>query len=227
MAYDAALALYGTLPKEASGADKDETHFLCSATVVSERHAMNASGKHEYILLTAGHCVLGGDLPEGLTFGVREQIAEDSSSPDLQSVTVVKAENDAKYDFAFLYLQTNKTYPTIEIDFNYTPQPEDKVYDVNFSLGLAKQMALGVVATGIMDTHASNGDCSICKGRYMVHIFAAGGASGSAIISDKTNKIVGVGEFGFPSTTTGLGCETTKALKEWLEAPAPSVSPKA
>jgi Trypsin-like peptidase domain len=218
-AYNAALALYGT-----SG---DVTHFLCSTTVVAQRKVMNASGKHEYLLLTAGHCITGDGLPEDLKFGVREQIAEDSPKPDLQPVDVIKAENDAKYDFAILYLASDKVYPIIEIDFDTIPQIEDKVYDVNFSLGLVKQVALGVVATNVMDTQTSDGSCDICKGRYMVHIFAGPGASGSAIISEKTNKIVGVGELGFPGTTTGLGVETTKALKEWLDAPSASnLSPK-
>ncbi len=218
-AYDAALALYGTF--------EGTTHFLCSSTIVSERAVMNSSGKHEYLLLTAGHCVTGDGLPEGLVFGVREQIAEDSPKPELQSVDVVRAQNDAKYDFAILHLVSDKVYPVIQIE-NNVPQIEDKVYDVNFSLGIAKQVALGVVASGVIDTQTSHGDCDICKGRYMVHIFAAGGASGSAIISEKTNKIVGVGEFGFPGTTTGLGCETTVALKEWLKSPQTvAASPKA
>ncbi len=218
-AYDAALALYGT-----SG---DVTHFLCSTTVVDERKTMNSSGKHEYLLLTAGHCITGDGLPDDLVFGVRDQIAEDSSKPDLQPVSVIKAENDAKYDFAILYFSTAKQYPVIQIDFDTVPSIEDKVYDVNFSLGIAKQVALGVVATNIIDTQTSDGTCDICKGRYMVHLFAGPGASGSAIISEKTNKVVGVGEFGFPGTTTGLGVETTKALKEFIEAPVvKNLSPK-
>src|SRR6267378_5116469 len=93
-AYDAALALYVT--------DGDVTHFLCSTTVVAKLATANNSGKNAYLLLTAGHCVTGDGLPEGLVFGVREQIAEDSSKPELQKVDVIRAQNDAKYDFAIL-----------------------------------------------------------------------------------------------------------------------------
>ncbi len=219
--YDAALALYGIVGNEA--------RFECTATVIAQRQGQPGGKIDEYLLLTAGHCVTGDGTPNGIKFGVRENIVENGPvTPDLQLVDVVRAENDAKYDFAILFLATDKVYPVIDIDINYVPVPEDKVYDVNFSLGITKQIALGVIASGIIDTQTSHGDCDICKGRYMVHIFAAGGASGSAIINEKTNKIIGVGEFGFPGTTTGLGCETMKAFKEWATSPvASNLSPKA
>lgn len=211
--YDASLALYGEQGQVG--------HFLCTTTVVAKRPG-------EYLLLTAGHCVTGDDLPEDLKFFVSEQIVDQPvvGNPALQPVEVLKAENDDKYDFAILHLVSDKQYPVIPISFD-VPKIEDKVYAVNFSLGVTKQVALGSVATAVISNEGSEGDCPICKGRYMVHLFSAGGASGAAIVDEKTNSIVGVGEFGFRGTTTGLGCETMTAFREWLEKPASaSTSPK-
>jgi Trypsin-like peptidase domain len=210
-AYDAALALYGTY--------QGTTHFLCSTTVVASRETARQeanTGKYEYLLLTAGHCITGDGLPQGLQFGVREDIAPESPKPELIPAMVVKAENTVKYDFAVLDIVTDKVFPVIDIDFNYVPAPEDKVYDVNFSIGIAKQVALGTVATKVMGDGSAPERCDICKGRYMVHIFAGPGASGSSVISEKTGKIIGVGEFGFPGDTLGLGVETTFAFNQWL-----------
>lgn len=210
---EASLALYATLP--GTNGDKDITHFLCTATVI-------AKDGNAYALLTAGHCIVGEDLPDGLKFFVAEDIAD---NPVLQPVKVIRAENDSTYDFALLELDSDKSYPVVKVA-NRVPQIEDKVYDVNFSMGIGKQVALGTVATDVLLTQGSEKDCDICKGRYMVHIFAAGGASGSAIIDEKTNEIVGVGEFGFPGNTMGLGCETTVNLHTWLQTPV-GASPKA
>lgn len=208
--YDASLALYGTLG--------DISHFLCTSTVVARRASTDKSKKYEYLLLTAGHCIVGEDLPDNLSFSVADKIVPEDDTKDRQPVDVVVARNDLKYDFAILYLATDKEYPVIPIA-NRIPDVEDRVYAVNYSLGIGKQVALGVVATKVLDDPSNVRECDICKGRYMVHLFAAGGASGSAIVDEKTNEIVGVGEFGFPGTTTGLGCETTPALLEFLKNP--------
>jgi hypothetical protein len=212
--YDASLALYGELGQVG--------HFLCTTTVIAARPG-------QYLLLTAGHCVVGEDLPTDLKFYVSEQIVDQPiiGNPNLMPVEVVRAENDDKYDFALLQLTTNKNFPVIGLS-DKVPQVEDKVYTVNFSLGVAKQVALGEVATGVIGNEGSEGDCGPCKGRYLVHLFAGPGASGSAIIDEKTNEIVGVGEIGFPGQTLGLGCETIAAFREWLKQPVSAVSaPKA
>lgn len=212
--YDASLALYGELGEVG--------HFLCTSTVIAARPG-------QYLLLTAGHCVVGDDLPTGLKFFVSEQIVDQPviGNPNLMPVEVIRAENDDKYDFALLLLNTTKNFPVIGLS-DKVPQVEDKVYTVNYSLGIAKQVALGVVATGVIGNEGSEGDCGLCKGRYMVHLFAGPGASGSAIIDEKTNEIVGVGEIGFPGQTLGLGCETIPSFREWATSPTQTVSaPKA
>lgn len=213
-AYDASLALYGE--------KGDVAHFLCTTTVIAKRPGA-------YLLLTAGHCVTGKDLPQDLKFYVSEQIVDQPviGNANLQPVSVLKAENSDKYDFALLELDSQKEYSVIPLaDPDKAPQVEDKVYVVNFSLGVAKQVALGVVASDVIPNQGSEGDCAPCKGRYLVHLFGAPGASGSAVIDEKTHEIVGVVEIEFPNETMGLGVETMKAFQEWLSIPQASASPK-
>jgi len=217
-AYDAALAIYideGTGP-----------HFTCSSTVVAHRANSTSQTKYQYLLLTAGHCVTGDGRSQDAKYFVTEEI---TAKPRLQAVEVVKAENDDAYDFAILLLNSDKEYPVIPISrLNGSPDLESKVYGVNFSLGLTKQIALGVVASKVMDDNSECGVPSPCKGRYMVHLFEAPGASGSSIIDEKSGEIVGVTELGFPGQNVGLAAETIQALREFLDKPlAETTSPKA
>lgn len=216
--YDASLALYGTLGPV--------THFLCTSTVVAERESARRSdgpnAKHEYLLLTAGHCVTGGDLPEGLTFSVADHIVPEADAADRTPVEVRKAEYDAKYDFAILYMASEKEYPVIETEVRQ-PDLEEKVYTVNYSMGIGKQVSLGEVASGPLP---NSPDCNDCEGKYIVHMFAGPGASGAAVVSETSGKIVGVGEFGFEGEAIGLGCESTLSLQRWLMTPTPAPAPK-
>jgi len=216
-AYDAALALYGT-----SG---DITHFLCSTTVVAKRVTMNRGSENEYLLLTAGHCITGDGLPDDLVFGVLDKIEEESPKPSLQPVHVVRVENSDKYDFAVLMLETNKEYPVIPIDLENIPKIEDKVYNINYSEGLVKQVSLGSVSSEVMTNKTASGQCNPCIGRYMVQLFDGPGSSGSAIIDEKSNKVVGIVELGFRGTL-GTAAETMVSFKEWLNTPEGPVSPK-
>src|SRR5258708_36009839 len=79
--YDASLALYGELGEVG--------HFLCTTTVIDK-----AAG--QYLLLTAGHCITGEGLPDGIKFYVSEQIVDQPiiGNKNLQPVEVLRAEND-------------------------------------------------------------------------------------------------------------------------------------
>jgi len=208
-AYDAALALYID--------EGDGPRFTCSTTVVGKNGGA-------YALLTAGHCIAGDGQADGAKFYVTEEIVD---KPVLQPVTVVRNENDDKYDFAILELDTAKDYPVMSIE-NRIPDVEDKVYTVNYSLGLAKQVALGEVASAPITKGAADGRAcdNSCVGRYLVHLFNGPGSSGASVIDEKTNTIVGVVELGWNGATVGTGVETTASLVEWLALPASAI-PKA
>lgn len=171
-------------------------HFLCTATAIER----TADG---YNLLTAGHCVLPPDIPEGVKFYVAESI---EASPVLQTVTVEKAALTDKYDFAFLHLKTTRVYPAISVSHYPLPSLETLVVAVNFSEGLIKQVSRGVVSSGLMNPGAADGKCNICTGRFMVQISAGPGASGSAVIDEGTHEIVGLIEGGIPRSNVGAIC---------------------
>ena len=190
------FALYGQLG--------DERHFMCSATAFEK----TPTGYH---LITAGHCVTG-DVPDGLKFFVAENIDSDLA---LQTVTVVKADFGRKYDFAVLNLNTTRSYKVVPIDDSQFPGIGEKVWNVNFSEGLTKQMSLGVVASGKMNDDAAEGQCGLCHGRYLVQLFDGPGASGSAVI-DGDGKIVGLVEGGFPGKTLGAIVIPMTAYHEFI-----------
>ncbi len=218
--YSATLALYWSETAEAT------PRFTCSTTVIEkDSQHTTAKGDH-YTLLTAGHCVLeeDGTVREGAKFFVAEEIAE---KPELFPVSIVKAENNDKLDFALLDLETWKQYPVIHIDYNQkSPDIETKVYTVNYSLGLVKQVALGEVASDVMGKGAANGRCAPCEGRYMVHLFNGPGSSGASIIDAKSNKIVGIVELGWNGASVGTAAETMKAFQEFRSKPTPVSDPK-
>ncbi len=212
-AFDASLAVFID--------EGDGPRFTCSSTVVAHAASQTSQYRNSYLLLTAGHCVLGEGRNANSKYFVTEDLVK---SAKLQPVKVVKAENDDSYDFALLELQSDKEYPSITIsNRNGALELEDKVYGVNFSLGLAKQVALGVVASKEMTGDA---ECSPCKGRYLVHLFEAPGASGSSIIDEKSGEIVGVIELGFSGANVGLAAETMDAFREFLSKPVETISPK-
>lgn len=177
---DATFALYGQ--------KGDVHHMLCTATAIQK----TATG---YKLLTASHCVKGDDLPEDLTFSVAEQAVDDISLT--MPVTVDKALRNEKIDYAILNLKTTKKYPVIPLGDESELRIESRVYNVNFSEAIVKQNAMGVVSTDITPNHGADNHCSVCLDRFIVHIFYGAGASGSAVVSEKTHKIVGVLTGGF------------------------------
>jgi trypsin-like peptidase len=184
----ATFALYGYAPAVNIG------HFVCTATVISK------SG-NSYKLLTASHCVNDDDLPSNLKFYVSETlIPEDPAA--IQKLTpaavlVEKRDNEVGLDFAVLEITSPKSYPVIPLGNEAVLKVESKVFAVNFSEGVAKQLNKGTVSSQIMTGHGVGGDCHNCSGRFLIQTYGAGGSSGAAIVDEKTHKIVGIIEGGY------------------------------
>lgn len=192
--YNSTFALYGQLG--------DITHFLCTATAFEK----TSDGYH---LLTASHCVKGADLPEDLQFFVEEQIG------GLQlPVTVIKAMRKEPVDIAVLELKTGKEYKIIPLGTEEGVQIGDKVFSVNFSEGLSKQLSEGIVASDVMGTEVE--DCHTCTNRFMVQIYGGPGMSGAAVVSEKTHKIVGIVTSGFDANV-GAGVEPISLYQVFLD----------
>ena len=181
---DATFALYGQLG--------DVRHFLCTA------ETYDWTKEDGYKLITAGHCVTGEDLPDGLQFFVAETA---DPKPFLMPVTVLKAQLSDKYDFAILQLKTDRTYPVLSLapKGSSLSELETPVANVNFSEGITKEVVTGRVASGIIPNNGAEGDCSLCQGRFLVNIDNGPGASGSAIVDENTHQVIGLTEGGFHS----------------------------
>jgi hypothetical protein len=175
---------------------------LCTATVI------DADG-HDYIALTAGHCILP-EIREANAYYISD-IVEDE--PVLRHAKILKAENDDRYDYALIEFTSNKDYPVVSLngEEDTVPAIGTELLNVNFSYGLGKQVVHGVVTSGLVNVED-------LKKRYLTTLQTGPGASGSAIVDAKTGKIVGVLELGFPRSAMGAGAiPTGKNLANFIE----------
>jgi hypothetical protein len=168
-AWKSTFALYGT--------SATKTQFLCTA----EAYAKIPGG---YRLLSAGHCVQ--TEPADLVFSVAEQIGGTR-----QPVVMVKASLEDKFDFAIFDLKTDKVYPVIPLGDDLNLQVGDKVFNTNFTWGLGEQSGSGRISS---QTLIASDHCGqMCIGGFLVQLTGAGaGASGSAVVSARTHKIIGI-----------------------------------
>lgn len=166
-------------------------HFTCTATVVDQN-----SDDNSYTGLTAGHCF---DWAKQDDYYVAETT---TGKPVLHKITLLKFENDERYDYALFMFRSLEDYPVIgikDIHTMATPDVGTKVANVNFSLGVVKGTVEGKVVSDII-TGDAGGECGSCKGRYLVSIGVGPGASGSAVIDEETGMIVGIVEAVWPDT---------------------------
>ncbi|VVB52855.1 Trypsin-like peptidase domain protein [uncultured archaeon] len=202
--YQASMALYGTLPAGAEietddgviKNDHDVTHFLCTVTAFKK-----VAGGYE--LIGAGHCTAEGnpeDLPKGLVYSVSDNVGTEKTPVKLLKAEVIEPNEDGvEYqDYAVYYMKTDAKIPVIELGDESDVAVGDATVDVNFSLGekMTKQMTRGSVASVIAPAG------SAVHGMMLVQQFDSHGASGSAIVSEKTHRIIGLVIGGYDGTTT-------------------------
>lgn len=166
------LALYGTLGPL--------THFDCTAEVI-------AKSRGGYTLLTAGHCVQ--EIPYGMKFSVSDEIGG-----PLSPVTLVKAYEGSgtdPVDFALFDLKTAKHYDVLAIGPDDVLHVGDPTINVHFAEGLGKQLSYGLISSQPL---VKSDDCTEngCLQNYLVQEYAGPGASGSAVISATTHRIIGI-----------------------------------
>ena len=163
--------------------------FTCTATVIGRQGS-------NYLALTAGHCF---DWKEVDKYYVGEDTV---GKPVLHKATIVKFENDERYDYALItFTSITGNYAPIPVNLTGVGAPPvgTPIKNVNFSYGIAKEFADGKVVSDIIEGDAG-GDCPRCKGRYFVSIGIGPGASGSAVVDTETGEIVGIVEALFPET---------------------------
>jgi hypothetical protein len=194
--WDSTLALYGTMG--------DTTHFLCTTEVIGR------ADDGAYILLSAGHCVQ--TIPAGVQFSV----SDDIGSPRTD-VSMLKAYMKADIDMAIFALKTTKKYQVMELGDSTDLQIGEEVVNLNFALGLGKQLSHGTISSDILQpSGACDDDCS---GYFLIQAYGAGGSSGSAVISERTHKLIGLVIWRAPNDNIGLGVEPISKFATFMAEP--------
>lgn len=186
------LALYGTR--------HDKTHFLCTAEPIAKIQG-------GYRLLTAGHCVQ--EIPADIQFFVANEI-----SGDLTPVTLVKAYDGDTMDFALFDLKTTKHYPVFQLGTEDGMHVGDETVNPHFALGIGKQITTGIISSMTIKK-SEECDQDGCLGNFMVQDYAGPGASGSAIFSAKTHRIIGLLVFEF-GANVGFAVEPISRFADFM-----------
>jgi hypothetical protein len=176
-AMDATFAVYGEYPDAKT--HKAVERFICSGFIFQA----DATG---YLIMSAGHCV--DKDPIDSTYSVAEQIGAPTMHVECVFARLVPASKDYG-DVAVFHLATTKKYPVLELGDESSEHIGSATINPNFALGLGKQLAHGEIASAMMTRLE---ECPLCEGQFMLHEFAGSGASGSAIISAETHKVVGI-----------------------------------
>ena len=194
--YASAMALYAT-------DGNNVTHFLCTA----EPFEQIAGGYH---LVSAGHCVQ--DIPADVQFSVSDEMGGQRTP-----VKMLKAFEGNGLDFSEFELLTQHKYFVMKLGNDNDLRIGDAVLDVNFSAGLAKQISLGLIAS---EAVPASGQCHDfeCVGDFLVQMYGTAGASGSAVVSEKTHKIIGIAIWQAGSSI-GLGVEPIDRFYAFLAGP--------
>jgi len=167
-----------------------KSRFTCTATVIG------ADGSGDYVGLTAGHCFSYAALDKGYKYYVSDEL---SQHPVLNEIQLMKFANEPRYDYAVFQFHSLKQYQSIEIQKEgAAPALGTEVENVNFSLGVVKQIAEGKVVSHQIDGNTE--ELKHLQSRYFVNVGIGPGASGSAVVDKKTHKVVGMVEAVFPGT---------------------------
>jgi Trypsin-like peptidase domain len=165
--------------------------FVCTATVVASDLGGQFTG------LTAGHCFSYEAEKEKIDYFVADNVG---TKPVLHKIKLIKFENDDRYDYAVFSFQSLVNYPVITVyQGDGIPPVGTRVVNVNFSLGITKEIVDGpIVSKEIGETESA--DSPRMRRRYFVQIPFGPGASGSAIVEENSQQIVGLTEMMFPGT---------------------------
>ena len=193
--YHASFALSAT----SEIAEASTPRFLCTVTAYKKV-------KGGYLLIGAGHCTSENEeLPPDMKYFVSEDIKAKT-----MPVQLLKAERTEEYDYAIYFFPTKNKYPTISLGDERDLGIGDITVDANFSLGVTKMVSPGVIVS-----QESTG--RLPKGYFLVQQFDSHGASGSAIVSEKTHKIVGLVIAGWDGATMPTIVEGMSHVNEELK----------
>lgn len=198
------------------GIYKGQVQDFCTVTV----YEAIPGGYH---LIGAGHCI---GKSSGFTYAVADDVQGDSTP-----VTVVKSEFDKKFDFAIFELKTDKVYPVIPLGTLDGVSIGDDTINVNFAVAVGKQLSLGKVSSADLSSADLSFDGVLVPGYFIAQMYGSEGASGSALISATTHKIIGIvtmqfGDDNEAQIDIGMGVESIDNFSKFLNAPTVIELPK-
>ena len=204
--FHASMAMYAT--SELAGVTNPK--FICTVTAYKKVDK-------GYLIIGAGHCTSANDqLPPDLKYYASENLITSVTSMGGAAVQqaipmqLIKAELTDEYDYAIYFLPTNKKLSVIPLGDERDLKVGDKIVNVNFSLNAAKITSPGIIVS-------QEGSPSLPSGAFLVQEFASHGASGSAIVSEKTHKIVGLLVAGWDGETMPVLVEPISRIEQELE----------
>ena len=165
--------------------------FICTATVI------NRTSQYDYTGLTAGHCFNWKLDDKGVKYYVADNVRR---KPVLHEISVLKRENDERYDYALFTFKSITVYPVIEIySGEGIPPIGSRVLNCNYSLGITKEVVDGPIVSDIIGDTESE-EAPHLRRRYFVQLPFGPGASGSPVVDEQTHQIVGLVEAMFPGS---------------------------
>lgn len=203
--YDATYALYAT----SAAGGVTVPRFLC--TVTAYQHL-----KGGYLFIGAGHCTPANpDLQADMTFFIEHGIDTPPQPVELIKAVLQNETFDSMpvaqpIDYALFYLPTQAQWGTIDLGDESSLRIGSKTINVNFSLGLAKYLAPGIVSSYT----ARSGES---LGFFGVQMFMTHGASGSSVVDVKTKKIVGLVIAGVEDATVPAWVEPISVITTQLK----------
>jgi len=188
----------------------------CTATTFDK--STSSAG---YLLVSAAHCLgnddttkeraaTGKNVPFFVTFDETAQIKK------FYPVTVqwVGYQHRGE-DFAVLEVHTDETWVMVPLGDEKTLKDGAPIINIASPLGLGKQVFRGSITNLFIDRPIVQGDIN-WRGAMFLDIPAGGGSSGSALISEKQEAIVGflVGTVGGDNNVVGIPVSRFKAVNE-------------
>jgi hypothetical protein len=184
--------------------------FICTVTAYKKVDG-------GYLVIGAGHCTSANPgLPPDMKYYAAEDVLPVNMpiGGDATSLTMpmqlIKAELSDRIDYAIYFMPTKKKLPIIPLGDERDLRIGDKTIDVNFSLGAAKIASPGLVSS-------QEGSAELPPGAFLVQEFDSHGASGSAVVSEKTHKIVGIVVAGWDGAVMPTIVEGISNIEQALE----------
>jgi hypothetical protein len=191
--YDSVALLYGQ--DEAGG-----MKMRCTATAYEQ-----LADKTGYRFVSAAHCVEGKTDKEQKAQKYYITTDELGDKTFLNATLIEAGDKTVGDDFAIFEVKTQKSFFVTPLGDSKTLRVGDKVINVASPFGLGKQYFEGYVSEVELDRPPLDVGPVTWTDVMLIEVGAAGGSSGSAIVSEEQHAIVGF-LVGTTNTTIGAIC---------------------